>query len=126
MDDCVCGRESGTNPDNCERCQLVAEIERLREELHDAGDGDTWLAACGRCEKEIERLRVEVERLDAGIAERDEVISRGIRESDFLAAEIERYETVLKVIQTWCSIPLDVSDIQSLCIKALRANPEDE
>jgi len=37
----------------------MAEIERLREELHDAGDGDTWRKACGRCEQEIERLRGE-------------------------------------------------------------------
>jgi erythromycin esterase-like protein len=49
--------------------ELRAEIERqsieneqLRTDLHDAGDGDTWREACGRCEKEIERLQKELAR----------------------------------------------------------------
>ena len=33
------------------------EIKRLRAELHEAGDGDTWREACKRCEAEIERLQ---------------------------------------------------------------------
>ena len=43
---------------------LCDEVDRLREriaeleqQLHDAGDGDTWHAACKRLESEVERLR---------------------------------------------------------------------
>ena len=41
--------------------RLRAEVERLRAELQEAGDGDTWREACGRCEAEIERLRAELD-----------------------------------------------------------------
>ena len=30
---CICGVESGTGGDDCERCRLIAEIERLQAEL---------------------------------------------------------------------------------------------
>ena len=40
------------------------DIERLRAELHEAGDGDTWREACGRCEAEIKRLQAENKQLD--------------------------------------------------------------
>jgi hypothetical protein len=33
--------------------QLEQEIKRLRAELHAAGDGDTWEAACKRLEVEL-------------------------------------------------------------------------
>lgn len=36
--DCCCGLPSGTNADNCERCQLIAEVVRLREALREMLD----------------------------------------------------------------------------------------
>ena len=36
--------------------KVCKEIDRLKQDLHDAGDGDTWHAAWQRCEAENERL----------------------------------------------------------------------
>ena len=67
---CVCGGSINRVNEYCERCAMhdwiykqADEIKRLREELHAAGDGDTWRAACGRYEDEIDRLWAPLEQL---------------------------------------------------------------
>ena len=42
--DCCCGRGEGTN-DDCERCQFIREIERLKKLVMGSGDSRIYSAA---------------------------------------------------------------------------------
>ena len=90
----------------CLQCKLEAEIERLKQELHDAGDGDTWRESCKRLDAEIERLtrerdevmrqarefQTDAKRVGDRIDEQDAEIEKLKAELLFVAAESEKQD----------------------------------
>ena len=66
---CICGNLEGTAVDDCERCRLVAEIERLRNELRELGRRyvESWNATAEaieeRDEARNETMQIEPEEI---------------------------------------------------------------
>lgn len=62
----VCAEHRKPSYDELEQKLVTAENherqthERLLQELHEAGDGDTWEAACHRVEEELERTQTQL------------------------------------------------------------------
>lgn len=88
---------------------LREQFVELKQELHDAGDGDTWREACVRCEVKIRQLELALEACDHQRIEANAEIERLREHERYLEdqnligkgivseqhAEIERLQTEL-------------------------------
>lgn len=100
--------------------QQDREIEQLKADLHDAGDGDTWRAADQRCEQELAEAKKQ---LDSALAECNKLsrmLEKSVRYGDRQKLCVWRYDATHYKYDTSCGEAWQFSndgDVRENCVQ---------